>query len=86
MPVPGPRATPTLADGRVFTLGGTGLLNALDERTGRVIWSRNATTDTNRAVPDWGIAGSPLVVGDVVIVATAGVLPPTTPPAARRSG
>ena len=70
----GPRATPTLANGRVFTLGGTGLLNALDERTGRVIWSRNATTDTNREVPDWGIAGSPLVVGDVVIVATAGVV------------
>jgi outer membrane protein assembly factor BamB len=71
---PGPRATPTLSGGRVYTLGGTGLLNVLDERTGRAVWSRNALTDTGRTLPDWGIASSPLVLGDVVVVATAGSL------------
>ena len=52
----------------------TGILNALDARDGSVVWSRNAASDTGRKVPDWGIASSPLVVGDVVIAATAGSL------------
>ena len=64
----GPRATPTLSHGRVYTLGGTGILNALDDRDGSVVWSRDATSDTGSEVPAWGIASSPLVVGDVVIV------------------
>ena len=70
----GPRGTPALSDGRVYTLGATGILNALDARDGSVFWSRNAASDTGRKVPDWGIASSPLVVGDVVIAATAGSL------------
>ena len=70
----GPRATPAFHNDRVYTLGGTGILNALDARNGAVVWSRNAVTDTGATIPDWGIAGSPLVVGDVVIVAAAGNL------------
>ncbi|MEO7272668.1 MAG: PQQ-binding-like beta-propeller repeat protein [Vicinamibacterales bacterium] len=70
----GPRGTPTLSGGRVYTLGGTGILNALDSRTGAVLWSHNVATDTGRRVPDWGIAGSPLVVDGVVVVAAGGWL------------
>jgi outer membrane protein assembly factor BamB len=70
----GPRATPTLGHGRVYTLGATGILNALDARGGSVVWSRNAVSDTGATVPHWGIAGSPLVIGDIVIAAAAGSL------------
>jgi outer membrane protein assembly factor BamB len=70
----GPRATPTLHGRRVFALGATGLLNALDAVTGAVAWSRNVSADAGVKTPGWGFSASPLVVGDTVIAAAAGRL------------
>lgn len=70
----GPRATPTLSNGRVYTQGATGIVNALDATSGNVIWTRNSVNDTGAKIPGWGISGSPLVVNDLVIAVAAGNL------------
>ncbi len=70
----GPRATPSLSGDRVYTLGATGILNALVAGDGSVVWSRNAAADTGAEVPDWGFTNSPLVIGDVVIVYAGGLV------------
>ena len=74
----GPCSTPTIHEGRVYALGGTGVLRCLDAATGREIWVRdvladvgtNADTDRN-AVP-WGRAASPLIVDTLVVVPAGG--------------
>jgi outer membrane protein assembly factor BamB len=70
----GPRGTPTLSRGRVYTFGATGILNALEASTGAVVWSRNVATDAEKQVPMWGFASSPLAHDDLVIVAASGKL------------
>src|SRR5262249_40606599 len=70
----GPRATPTIRGNRVYAHGATGILNALDARSGAVVWSRNVGSDTHKPVPGWGFASSPLVVDDLVVVAATGTL------------
>jgi outer membrane protein assembly factor BamB len=68
----GPRATPTFADGQVFTLGAKGILNCLDAATGERKWFRDIAADAGAEVPMWGFSSSPLVVGDLVVVFAGG--------------
>jgi outer membrane protein assembly factor BamB len=68
----GPRATPTIADGRVYAMGGAGVLNCLDLQTGRPIWGTNTLAAFGAKLPEWGVACSPLVVGDTVFVTVGG--------------
>jgi len=65
---PGPRSTPTLADGKVYTQGATGVLNCLDEETGKVIWTRQVLQDLGSENLKYGKSNSPLVTGNLVIV------------------
>jgi outer membrane protein assembly factor BamB len=68
----GPRSTPTWHEGRLYALGALGELRCLDARTGKLVWSKNILKDTGASNLQWGMAGSPLVVDDKVIVIPGG--------------
>lgn len=68
----GPRGTPTIADGSLFTLGANGILNRLDPLTGEVVWQRKLREDADREPPMWGFSSSPLVTQGLVIVHAGG--------------
>lgn len=68
----GPRATPTVHAGRVYTYGALGHLFCLDAKSGKVVWRRDAVKDFQGVVPTWGHACSPLVEGKTLIVQAGG--------------
>jgi outer membrane protein assembly factor BamB len=68
----GPHATPAWHNGAVYVLGATGELRALDAGTGRVRWRTNMLEDAGASNVQWGMAASPLVAGDAVIVLPGG--------------
>jgi outer membrane protein assembly factor BamB len=68
----GPRATPTIHNGRVFTVGATGILNCLELATGRLLWTKNIHEENNAKSVFWGTSGSPLIVDDLVVVNAGG--------------
>ncbi|REK10469.1 MAG: hypothetical protein DWQ37_16430 [Planctomycetota bacterium] len=63
----GPRATPTIDGDRVYSLGAKGHLKCLKLASGDVVWETNILADPEANL-EWGMAGSPLVLDDVVIV------------------
>jgi outer membrane protein assembly factor BamB len=68
----GPRATPSWAGGRVYALGALGELRCLDARTGELVWRVNILDDNAASNLPWGMAASPLIVDDTVIVLPGG--------------
>ncbi|MFO0842156.1 MAG: PQQ-binding-like beta-propeller repeat protein [Gemmataceae bacterium] len=68
----GPRTTPTLDGGKVYTLGAAGLLLCLNAADGKVVWEHDLAAELGAAPPRWGLACSPLVEGDRLFVAIGG--------------
>jgi outer membrane protein assembly factor BamB len=74
----GPRATPTVVDGRVYTQTASGRLLCLDAASGEVCWEKNlleeygVSPEQEASQIVWGRSGSPLVVDDLVIVPAGG--------------
>jgi len=68
----GPRATPLVAGGKVYTLGAEGHLHCLNTENGKVIWSRDFKKDYGIPTPLWGFAGHPLLDGNKLICLVGG--------------
>jgi outer membrane protein assembly factor BamB len=68
----GPRGTPTFDNGKLYTLGATGVLLCLDAVTGKQIWKKQITDDSHSHVPMWGFSSSPLIVDGKVLVHAGG--------------
>ena len=68
----GPKSTPAAAAGRVFTLGINGVFSAFDAATGKPIWRKTFEREFDATAPDFGVAMSPLVDGNSVIVHVGG--------------
>ncbi|MCA1567477.1 MAG: PQQ-like beta-propeller repeat protein [Acidobacteria bacterium] len=68
----GPRSTPTWDAGRLYALGAEGELRALDAKTGKLFWQKNILSDNGASNIQWGMAASPLVVDDKVVVLAGG--------------
>src|SRR5688572_20293189 len=65
---PGPKSTPAIGYGRVFTLGISGIFSAHDLASGKLVWRKNAPM----APPEFGTASSPLVDGGLVFAFLGG--------------
>ncbi|MGQ0634692.1 MAG: outer membrane protein assembly factor BamB family protein [Planctomycetaceae bacterium] len=68
----GPRATPTIAAGRVYAIGATGKLHCLDGRTGNPLWAADVLADNDGAPISHGVCASPLLVDGLVVVCPTG--------------
>lgn len=68
----GPRATPTWDDGRLYALGATGEFRCLEAATGKALWGLNILSDNQAENLTWGMAASPLIVDEKVIVLPGG--------------
>jgi outer membrane protein assembly factor BamB len=68
----GPRCTPLVSGGKVYTLGTMGDLYCLDVEKGKEIWSKNFVKDYKANVPVWGYAAHPLLDGDRLVCLAGG--------------
>jgi outer membrane protein assembly factor BamB len=64
----GPRANPAIINRVVYTLGAVGQACALDLDTGRLLWQRDLRQQESAQIPTWGLAATPLVIDDQVIL------------------
>jgi outer membrane protein assembly factor BamB len=68
----GPRCTPSIHNGKVYTLGAEGNLFCCDVETGKVIWQKDFNKDYNTKAALWGYAAHPLVDGKKLICVVGG--------------
>jgi outer membrane protein assembly factor BamB len=68
----GPRSTPTVQGGHVYTVGATGIFLCLEAATGKEVWRHDLLREFQAPLPEWGVSFSPLVEGDLVFTSPGG--------------
>lgn len=68
----GPNAAPLLTGGRLYTIGFTGVMHALDAKTGEVIWSRDLRSELGATVIELGYSSTPVEYKETVIALVGG--------------
>lgn len=68
----GPRASVLVEDDRAYSLGAMGHLFCFEAGTGKILWKRDLNADYKIRMPVWGIAASPIIDGDLLIVQIGG--------------
>ena len=69
---PGPRATPLISNGKVYTLGAEGIFHCLDLDSGKKIWGRSLNEEFTVAKGFFGVATSPLIEDELILVNVGG--------------
>lgn len=64
----GPSCTPSIVDGRVYTVSRSAQAFCFDAKSGKVLWKKDFRKTAGARVPTWGFSGSPLVKGDHVFI------------------
>jgi outer membrane protein assembly factor BamB len=68
----GPRATPAIDAGKVYVLSGKGALRCLDAADGHAIWGCDLLEKFGGKPPEYGFSASPVVMGEMLVVAAGG--------------
>ena len=68
----GPRCTPLIHEGIVYSLGAEGHLLALSADEGKVLWRKNFVTDYGLEMQEWGTAAHPIVHKELLICTVGG--------------
>ena len=68
----GPRCTPAVHEGKVYSLGAEGHLVCLSATTGKLIWEKDFSRDYSAKTPLWGYASHPFVDGNKIICLVGG--------------
>ncbi len=69
---PGSRSTPATDGAMVYSVGPHGHIKAVDCNSGRLVWEKHLLRDWGSKLPSWGVSQSPLLLGDIVVVAPWG--------------
>lgn len=72
IPYPGSRATPTVDENYIWSVGSRGHMHCVDKKNHQSVWSYDLLAKYGGEFPKWGFSQSPIVYKDLVIVAPQG--------------